>query len=450
MPDWVYFHSMADIRDYLNWRGDLSFDISPLNEVDGLLLSYFSYLDMDECFRDNQGTFSDEESEEPSARSKRFVSFHDAVEAFFRTHTEKEIKECRPPFDMVPYVARQAASTLRYGSLMISDYVNLIDPEAVEQMAAMVFWIDRDTAFASFRGTDNTIAGWKEDFSLSYLRETPGQRHAVEFLDRVFGDPDDPARIYVGGHSKGGNLAVYSAAYAEETVRDRIISVYANDSPGFRQEIVEGREYRTLLPKIISILPESSIIGGLLSTAGENIVIGSTGTGLMQHNPISWEVMGTHFVRGIRSDLGRFFDDSMRSWLGGLEDREMQEFTDALFSILSAGGAKTLKELRTSPLKAINEGMQAAMNLSPEKKREFNAVILRLLKSGIDTLKDQSGEKYTALKERGEEKVTALRQDYQAALKGFGEDKYLELKPGPTHGTSRSEMSGSGKKKKKK
>ena len=436
MPDWVYFHSMADIRDYLNWRGDLSFDISPLNEVDGLILSYLSYLEMDDCFSgetespEGRKDVPEGEMSGPMPYQKSSFSLPDrvvplsyAVEQFFRTHTEKEIAHRRPPFNTVPYVARQAARTKRFGSLMVSDYVNLIDDVAEEQMAAMIFWVDTRTAFASFRGTDNTIVGWKEDFNLGYLRETPGQRHAVDFLNKVFekicaqpkgsaeqfaGDPEgikdssgsvsDPGfRIYVGGHSQGGNFAVYGAAFAGAAVRNRIIRVFANDSPGFRKEIVDHPAYRKLLPKIVSILPDSSIIGGLLLSESKDIVIASNETGLMQHDALSWQVLGTSFIRAERSDLGRFFDISLRNWIGSMTDEEMKDFTDALFGMLSAGGARTLSELRKDPLRTVSEIFKVSKNMSPEEFQEFTSVIVRLVKSGLTTFREQSEEKITAV-----------------------------------------------------
>ncbi len=421
MPDWVYFHSMADIRDYLKWRGDLSFEASPFNEVDGLILSYLSYLEMDDCFTGAADISPD--SSASFSLPDRVVPLSYAVEQFFSTHTEKEIAQRRPPFNTVPYVARQASRTKRFGSLMVSDYVNLIDDVAEEQMAAMIFWVDSRTAFASFRGTDNTIVGWKEDFNLSYLRETPGQRHAVDFLNKVFGKicerlkisavqtgdvpekmkdssgpaPDPGFRIYVGGHSKGGNLAVYGAAFADASVRSRIMRVFANDSPGFRQEIVDHPAYRKLLPKIVSILPESSIIGGLLQSESKSIVIASSETGLMQHDALSWQVLGTSFVRAERSDLGRFFDISMRNWIGSLKDEELKDFTDALFGMLSAGGAKTLSEIRKDPLRTVSEIFKISKNMSPEEFQEFTSVIVRLVKSGLTTFREQSEEKITAV-----------------------------------------------------
>ncbi|MBQ7535405.1 MAG: DUF2974 domain-containing protein [Stomatobaculum sp.] len=382
---------MADIRDYLKWRGDLDFAASPFNEVDGAILSYLAYLDMDECFRE-QGS------------GRITVPFSDAVRQYFKTHEKEEIDKLIPPFNMVPYVAEEAAKTVRFGSLTVTDYVNIIDTKVVEQMAAMVFWPDQHTAFASFRGTDNTITGWKEDFGLSYLRSTPGQKHAAEFMDRVIGplagsSAAGDLTVYAGGHSKGGNLAIYGTAFAEPAVRDTVKTVYANDAPGFRQEIVEEPGYRQILPKVISILPESSIIGGLLSSDCENIIIKSTETGLMQHDPLSWELLGTAFLRTVRSDLGRFFDDSTRSWISGLGDRELEYFTEALFEVLGAGGTTTVNELVKDPLKSINQIVRASWTLDPKIKDEFHQVLMRLVKCGIEALKEQGEEKYLAFAE---------------------------------------------------
>jgi hypothetical protein len=438
---------MADIRDYLNWRGDLSFEISPFNEVDGLILSYLSYLDMDELFQedtprpddaltredadnkvkplpDDDGGQKSSEEDAPDPVDRRIISrgrmvpLKTAVDQYFLSHTEEEIARLLPPFNHVPSAARLAADSVRFGSVMVSDYLNLVNCEAAEQMCAMTFWLDESTAFVSFRGTDMTIAGWKEDFGLSYMPVIPSQRHAVQYLNSVFGKAGSELKIYAGGHSKGGNLAVYAASFSAKVVRDRIVHVYACDAPGFRPELIRRAEYRAMLSKITRIVPDSSIIGGLLETGDETLVIKSSEAGLLQHDAISWQVLGTSFVRSERSDLGRFFDESMRGWISGLKDTELEAFTDALFSFLGAGGARTLTELKEDPLRNMGEMLKASRLMDSERKQEFNSIVIRLIKSGMDVLREQGGEKYEAFREQSLERYEALKEELRSFAAG--------------------------------
>ena len=374
--------------------------------MDGLILSYLSYLDMDSLFLTDNTKIRQGEKVPGSIT----VSFSEAVDAYEKAHTKEEIARLIPPFNTIPQIARQAVDTARFGSLTVSDYVNIIDAKADEQMCAMLFWLDEDTVFVSFRGTDSTIIGWKEDFSLSYLKETPGQRHAVDYLNHVLGPlcGNDDLKVYVGGHSKGGNLAVYSSAFAKKKVRDRIVQIFANDAPGFMPGIVQRAEYRSMIPKIRNILPDSSIIGGLLHLLADRTVIASSEFGLMQHDALSWQVLGNAFVRAERSDLGRFFDESLQSWIGGLKEMELKAFTDALFDLLGAGGAKTVNEIRQDPLKTISEMMKITKTMDPKQKQEFNDVVLRLVKSSFAALKEQGGEKAVLLKDQSEKTVSNL------------------------------------------
>lgn len=447
---------MANILDYLNWRGDLSFAQSPFNEVDGLILSYLSYLDMDDLFRDDAKAgagrhLSGDDAKEGTAEQKtgsfelktdssgedgkekgeapdsvdrriesrgRMVPLKTAVDHYFQSHTDEEIARLLPPFNHVPSAARLAADSVRFGSIMVSDYLNLIDCEATEQMCAMTFWLDECTAFVSFRGTDMTIAGWKEDFGLSYLPVIPSQRHALQYFNSVFQKAGKDLKLYAGGHSKGGNLAVYAASFAAKAVRDRIVQVYACDAPGFKASVIQRAEYRAMLPKITSILPESSIIGGLLETGDDTLVIKSSETGIMQHDAISWQVLGTSFVQSQRSDLGRFFDESMQGWISGLKDNELRAFTDALFSFISAGGARTLIELKADPLRNMGEMLKTSRLMDPEQKQKFNSIVIRLLKSGMDVLREQGGEKYEAFRESSMEKYEALKEELRTFTAG--------------------------------
>ena len=238
---------MANIFDYLAWRKDVPFFVSPFNEVDGLVLSELIYADFSGCV-------AEDEEKVPLALVR---------ERFWQRHTKEEIMADDSFTKTAPFLMDDMLDGARFKDTQVSWFYDVVDTAADIQLAVATFWLPDGTAFVVFRGTDSTIVGWKEDFLLSYLPETEGQRRAAAYMDAHFSDLDMPLRV--GGHSKGGNLAVYAAVAACPAVRDRITAVYSNDGPGFLDAFTQSEAYKEMLPRIISIVPEESMIGTLLS-----------------------------------------------------------------------------------------------------------------------------------------------------------------------------------------
>ena len=192
---------MSDIFDYLKWRGDLSFEADPFNDVDNLVLAELSYT----CF---DGLVSDSGEEVPLTSVR---------ESFFLTRDRDVLMKSDDHMDRAPLLMDGMVSGDRYRCTMLSDYINIVDTEQDLQISAVVFHLSDGSAYIAFRGTDNTVTGWKEDFNMSYMPETPGQRMAKEYLQRVASRIRKPLRV--GGHSKGGNFAVYSSAFADPDIK---------------------------------------------------------------------------------------------------------------------------------------------------------------------------------------------------------------------------------------
>ena len=363
---------MANVMDYLSWRGDLDMGRDPWSAVDALAMANLCYLDFLET--------SDERGCTLAEACRRHLNKPSPVANF-----EGRFRQFQA-----------MAESQRFGGIRMHHFLSLTDEEQGLQFSATCYDLPDGTLCIGFRGTDSTIVGWKEDFALSYLTETPGQRHAVEFLNDVFSFAENAVnalpRLYVGGHSKGGNLAVYASAFAEPSIRKRIHTVFSNDGPGFREEIIHNPAYLEILPKIVSIIPESSLIGGLLDSHADNQIIKSSENGIRQHNAMSWEVLGTDFVRAERSVMGRFFDESVHSWLSGITDAERAAFTDSLFEVLEAGGARTVEDLKSNPLRTAGEMIKASLNMDSDKRREFTDLVLQLMASGANTIKEQTQE----------------------------------------------------------
>ena len=207
--------------DYLKWRGDLTFDLDPFNEVDNLILAQMAYIDYDGIV--------------PETRLDA-VPISEVCRRYWEIHTEAEIRKRESFVKLSPFLLGPVAGSRRFGNMRLCGYVNYVSKRAEAQMSAIQFELEDGTIYVAYRGTDETIVGWKEDFNLSYMSRTEGQKLAVDYLREHFSNTS--LRLRVGGHSKGGNFAVFASSFSGETVRDQIIQVYCNDSPGFREEIV--------------------------------------------------------------------------------------------------------------------------------------------------------------------------------------------------------------------
>ena len=259
---------MANIHEYLIWRGDVPFTVSPFNEVDALVLSELAYTDF-------HGVLSEE--------GEQRITVEEARRLFWEKHTREEIMAMDSYTKTAPFLMDEMAGKGRFGGTVMAYYYDVIDTNVDVQLAALTFYLPDGTAFVAFRGTDDTVVGWKEDFNLSYMPETEGQCRAAEYLNAHFSGQSIPIRV--GGHSKGGNLAMYAAVCAEKAVRDRIIAVYNNDGPGFLKEFTETDAYREMLPRIICTVPEKAVIGTLLDSKAFQHVVKSTSSGI--HTPNS-------------------------------------------------------------------------------------------------------------------------------------------------------------------
>jgi hypothetical protein len=248
---------MQNMMDYLEWRGDLTFEQDGFNEVDNLIMSSLAYLEFDGIVPSEanpNGVSLSAIEKQNSARIDTFV-----------------LLDHNPFFKRLPELFHKAARSQRYHGVKLSGYVNEINQKQSEQFSAVVFSMSSDLHFVAFRGTDDTIIGWKEDFQMSFMDEVPAQKQAGMYLNRVCSQL--AGKFYVGGHSKGGNLAVYAAAHADKIAGDRIIAIYNNDGPGFQTNFIQSEGYQNILYKINTLLPKSSIVGMLLEHSGEYSVI---------------------------------------------------------------------------------------------------------------------------------------------------------------------------------
>ena len=364
---------MADILEYLAWRGDVPFEVDPFNEVDDLILSMLSYLRMSGAV--------------PAAWEGGSVTLKEARDAYYALHGDEEIKEDGPISRRIPALLDAAADAPRYANIRAGRFIDLLCTHEEEQLAVVTFELDDGSLYVAFRGTDGTLVGWKEDFNLSFMKETSGQKDAVRYMNRCFSGGTE--KIRVGGHSKGGNLAVYASAFCEPEIRDRIISIYSYDGPGFREEITSREEFAAIRHKIVKVIPESSIIGILLGGDTERELVDSSASGIQQHNALTWQVFRNRFVRvESRTPVSEYFEDVLGRWIAELDDDSRKSFVDSLYKMLTSGGSDTLADLTEDGWKTVQDVVKGLSSMPSEERKEFTGVLGSLLKKGGEGISD--------------------------------------------------------------
>lgn len=358
---------MANIFDYLKWRSDVPFSVDPFGEVDNLVLAELAYTDFDGIV--------------PSGSEE--ISIKEAHKEFFRKHSRDVILTQTSFTAKAPLLMDEMVLGERFGNIRLSHYINEIDRDKDAQFSAVTIHLDDGTIYVSFRGTDGTIIGWKEDFNLSYISETEGQRKAVCYLNKVASEYN--CDIRVGGHSKGGNFAVYAATFCEDVLKSRITEVFSNDGPGFREEVTSSPQYVSILPKVRSIVPETSIIGLLLSSVDKHRVVKSDASGIFQHDGFSWQVSKNRFLDSALSDMAVFIEKTLGTWLGEMNDETRKSMTSSVFSLFEATGMDRFSSMSQQKWKSTEAIISSIYGLPKEKRRELIFLLNQLFKSGGQT-----------------------------------------------------------------
>ncbi len=363
---------MANIEDYIKWRGDLPFEQSPFCRVDALVLCQISYLNFDRLLPDYD--FSAE-----MKLSELAEIFENSRDFKKRSETGLLINRKTAPFFL------QVARTRRFENIRITGYVSKIDLTIEEQFAAASYKLPDRTNFICFRGTDDSIVGWKEDFNLATEKEVPAQKDAVEYLEKAA--KNLKGKIRIGGHSKGGNLAMYASAVVDKKISERILCIYNNDGPGFYEARVKSPEFVRIAEKVESCYPQFSIVGMLFQHIGKQIFVESDEIGVMQHDPFSWHIMGKDFVILENNDYGsKFFHNTFNEWISKLEPARREIFVDTVFKIIESTDAKTNTELELNFARNSVKVLKAINKLDPEMRKICKETVIEFFKAGHSQL----------------------------------------------------------------
>ncbi len=375
---------MTNILDYLAGNFD-TFEARPFGPVDSLVLSEFAMVELEDILNDIEGAA---ELADPG-RKKRF-GFLPVRDLDLRFSDLLRAERFDGMFTgFVPENSKRLlvalAASPRFRAMRIRSYRGILDSERHIQFAAVTLSYKNLFTYVAFRGTDCTIAGWREDFEMAFEHPVPAQTESALFLEQTLAKlPKNAGEFYVGGHSKGGNLAVYSAMHVPEALADRITRVFDHDGPGFMQKALP--EHSPVYAKIHKTVPRESFVGMLLKSPVAPHAVESSERGLMQHDGFSWQIDGGDFVYAEKlTDAAQAADRVMDAWLESCSDEEKRAVVDMLFKTLEASGADKLPEIMadwktTLPLMlaAIGEAdeskslaWKATMALSDAVRREL-------------------------------------------------------------------------------
>lgn len=355
---------MSNIFDYLEWRGDLSFDAAPFNEVDNYILSKVGTPDMTGVVPSGWDT----------------VSLTEAVNNYLdiRGDSAYNLGILASP-SIVPAMV-QMTKTIRFKDLRLSGFINSVIPERTEQFSALTITMPGHKHYVSFRGTDDTILAWKENCLFSTGEQVAARTDAVRYLEWVASRYS--GELIIGGHSKGGNLAVYAAACVPAEIQDRITAVYSNDGPGFLPDFYETEGFRRISTRIHTLLPQHSIVGLLLTQVPGYEIVASSVAGAAAHDGFNWEVSGNSFVHcGSFSKSSQMIEAALDHAVFNMSVDERKAFIEEIFGAFEQAGVVFVSDLTDNTLKkamsmieSLKEGSEAKRFLVfafNEIKKEF-------------------------------------------------------------------------------
>ena len=360
---------MAHLIDYLEKVENLTFDQEPLNILDKVCINEIGYLTYEKWL-----TASD---------LKKPINLHDFAEG----------KELNPDYSFMVTkerveLAEAMVRSRRFASLSLSNYRSVLDKEVEKQFAAMIFSLSElDYHQLVFRGTDDSVIGWKEDFQLTYSREIPAHRSAMTFLEDHL--PNLSGHIAVSGHSKGGNLALYSAVQSSTSLREKIAELLLLDSPGLMKSLLEKPSYQELKARMTVIRPQDSVVGVMLYWDRPAQLVAAEGIGFAQHNALTWEVdlVANDFAYVDQpTELSQRLEETFQEWIETLPNQELKQVCDLVFDTILDSGIESLDDIGIQALPQIGQMLQEFGNLSDKQKKVlqdgFNQLLWIFWKSG--------------------------------------------------------------------
>lgn len=365
----------GNLTEYVLNKGCDSMKERSFCDVDSLVLCQFAYLKFDGLVPDVDSGMG--------AVGLQELSEHADYEKLFADERYREVNE---------ELFGAMVSSRRFGTLKLNFYENIIDVNKETQFSAVTCLLEDGTVFIAFRGTDETIVGWKEDFNMAFTEPVVGQLIAVKYLNHA-------ARLFagefqVGGHSKGGNFAVFAAMKCDADVKARIQKVYSHDGPGFRPEILKSGDYEAVKERVCKTLPHSSVVGMLLQHQENYEVVSCKKFGLMQHNPFNWQIEDCEFVKVKDIYYGRrLMDEALNEWILSLPQDQLTLFVDTLFQVIEASEADNLIDMAAEWKKSATGVLNAVKEIDDDTRKMLKKILLRLFEIISHRLKKEMRKK---------------------------------------------------------
>lgn len=336
---------MDTIKNYVRYYKDVTFEESPFNDVDNAIFCLLVYLDFKNIV--------DKE-----------ITLKEAGKKLFSNLDYKLLKN-------EPLVIRKAIDNFellfngrRYRDIILSNYEKIVDEE--KQFCAMTYKLPDGTIYIAYEGTDDSLIGWREDFQMIYKFPIPSQKMAIKYINKVV--KFSTKKVMVGGHSKGGNLAMTASMYAKPYIKRKIIRVYNNDGPGFRKEQFESKEYKKMLPKLKMIIPQDSIIGLILRHPDNYIPVKSNGISLIEHDLNNWNCYGPIFIKCSLSDSSKNMETRINFWLNKHDDEQRKILVDTLFDTFQKSEITLFSQLRQFNFSRVTKLIKESRKLDKETK----------------------------------------------------------------------------------
>jgi len=367
----------TDFFEYIKWRGDLDFKSSPLNSVDALIFSQLAYLNFD-------GIVSSSFSKSISIKNAaaKFTGFEEARRKDLGVAINSKTVE----------LLYACAESNRFGSVELTGFSDIFNAEKEEQFCALTFFC-RNMCFVAFRGTDDSFVGWKEDFNLGYKDVVPSQKDALRYLEKAL-KAELSAKICCGGHSKGGNLAIYAAANLDSSLSRKLSAVYNFDGPGFKKEVITSKPFKSVLKKTHTYYPQFSIVGMLFCHDPEFKVVKAHDFLAKQHDPFNWDVDANELLLAEKLEKGsevlcRAFDE----WFTKLSPEQLELFVGSIFQILGASEAQSNSEFSESRLKSSARMIKAFANMDETTRKAVMDIVGQFLSSAKNQINSKKIEK---------------------------------------------------------
>ena len=389
---------MSNINDYLLWRGDLKISKEfEINELDNMILARFSYLIFNKIKMDSEETIE--------SISKKMKDFDNEE---FRYNGDKEL---------ITYLGQSK----RFKDMLVTDFVEKNDKSVEKQFGAITIHLPNNEIYVSYIGTDSTIFGWKEDFNMSFMENVPCQISGKEYLENV-AKKYPLKKIRIGGHSKGGNVAMYSAIAVSNDIQKRIIKVYNYDGPGFSKNIIEKYEKNSIISKIETYIPQDSIVGRILYHKEKMTIVLSNQKGILQHDIFSWQVLKDDIIKVDKNtDSSEDIDKTLTKWLETTTHEQRKAFIDGVFDLLYSTEANTFSEVSKNLSTNLPIVMKKYNTYSKEEKETMKEMLKKAASIYFKNISEREKEKLSLIKEeytnKGKEKIKQLEMKIKSKKK---------------------------------